>query len=524
MMHQSCKARAPWRRLTSILAATFLSCGSAFAQTAQTNQVTPLALRDAIHTALRNNRLLQIERINPELARAALAEAWAVYDPIFFAQANRENTSETGGFDPLNPQNEAYVADSEVVRASLTGVLPTGLTYALNGEAVYSEVEQGAALNQIRSSSYRLGANVSLRQPLLRNAWIDQFRYTIHVSRNNVKINEHGVRFVAMTVASEVRQAYAELAFAWESLRVEQNLLQTRQDFLRGIRRQVEVGSLTVLEERLGESQEAAVRTTLFAASNAVAMAANNLKTLLGYNTTNWTMDVFSPTDRLIVVPRRFHLVTSWDRGLINRPDLAQLNYEVKNAQVNVKFRRNQLFPSLDIFGGYGRRGSSSFETHAPASLPEAPFTPAWEQLADGDAPRDVIGLILTFPLTMRGERASFKESKLLREQANLRVKEKEELIMREVADAIQFAQSSYDRLQAAREASRFAEQALAAEEQKLASGKSSIFIVLQLQTDLATARTREILARRDYNVALAQLDLAEGTILDQEKIDIVIE
>jgi outer membrane protein len=516
MIYQSCQRRAARRRLISILAGTLLACSSALSQT---NHVTPLALRDAIHTALRNNRLLQIERINPELARAALSEAWGVYDPVFFADAHRENTSETGGFDPLNPQNTPYVAESQVVRSNLRGVLPTGLTYALGGEAVYSEVEQATL-----SSSYRLKADVSLSQPLLRDFWIDQFRYTIYVNRNNVKIEEQNVRFVAMTVASDVRQGYTELEFAWENLRVQQDLLQTRQDFLRGIRRQVEVGTFTVLEERLAQSQEAAVRTTLFAASNAIAMAANNLKTLLGYNATNWTMDVFSPTDSLIVVPRRFHLVTSWDRGLVNRPDLALLNYEVKNAQLNVKYRRNQLFPSLDIFGGYGRRGSSSLETHAPATLPKAPFTPAWDQVTHGDAPSDVIGLRLTVPLSMTGERASFRESKLLREQANLRVKEKEELIMREVADAIHFGQSSYDRLQAARDATRYAEQALAAEEQKLISGKSSVFVVLQLQSDLATARIREITAKRDYNLALAQLDLAEGTILDQEKIDIVFE
>ena len=162
MIHQSCKARAPWRRLTSILAATFLSGGSAFAQT---NHVKPLALSDAIHTALRNNRLLQIERINPELARAAVSLAWAAYDPVFFAQADQENTTETGGFDPLNPQNEAYTANSEVLRTSLTGVLPTGLTYGLSGDYVYSESQQ----LELSRASYRLGANVSLRQPLLRN-------------------------------------------------------------------------------------------------------------------------------------------------------------------------------------------------------------------------------------------------------------------------------------------------------------------------------------------------------------------
>jgi len=514
MIYQSCKPRAARRRIISLLAATFLACSSALSQT---NHATPLSLGDAIQTALQNNRLLQIERVNPDLARAELGLAWAAYDPIWLTQASRENTTETGGFDPLNPQNQAYKAESEVLRSTILGQLPSGLTYTLNGDYVYSEGSQATLF-----SSYRLGANATLSQPLLRNLWIDFPRYTIRVNRNNVKISEHGVRFVAMTVISDVRLAYTELGFAWELLRVQQDLLQTRQNFLTGIRRQVEVGTLTVLEERLGQYQEAAVRTTLFAASNAIAMAANNLKTLLGYNATNWTMDVFSPTDSLIVVPRRFHLVTSWDRGLINRPDLAQLNYEVKNADINVKFRRNQLFPSLNIFGGYGRRGASSLETHPPASLPTAPFTPAWDQLTHGDAPRDVVGLMLTFPLTMQGERASFRQSKLLRHQADLAVKQKEELIMREVADAIQFGINSYDRLQSAREATRFAELALEAEEQKLISGKSSVFVVLQLQTDLATARIREITAKRDYNVALTQLDLAEGNILEQEKIVVV--
>jgi outer membrane protein len=500
------------------VATGLLLCGSALAQT---NPITPLSLRDAIHTALRNNRLLQIERINPELARATLSTAWAAYDPVFTAQADTENTSDAGGFDPADPNNDAvYSAKSEVVRASLIGLLPSGLSYTINADYAYA----AGTRNFLNFESYRLTANATARQPLLRNFWIDQPRYLIRVNRNNIKINEHGVRFVAMDVVSQVRQAYAELAFGWENLRVQQDLLRARQTFLRGIQRQIEVGgAFTVLEERTAQSQEASVRTTLIAASNAVAMAANNLKTLLGYSATNWTPEIFSPTDSLIVVPRRFHLVTSWDRGLIYRPDLAQLNWEARNAHLNVKYRRNQLFPSLDIFGSYGRRGSSSLTTFPP-DPPRASFGEAWGQLERGDVPSDTVGLILTFPLTMSGERASFRESKLLRHQAELRVKEKEELIMREIADAIQFAQSSYDRLQSAREASRFAELALAAEEEKLAGGRSSVLFVLQLQNDLSNARTAEIEAKRDYNFALTQLDLAEGTILDHENIGIEVK
>ena len=99
-----------------------------------------------------------------------------------------------------------------------------------------------------------------------------------------------------------------------------------------------------------------------------------------------------------------------------------------------------------------------------------------------------------------------------------MRVRQKEELVLREVADAIQSARSSLERLAAARAATRFAEDALQAEEQKLAGGKSSIFFVLQLQTDISTARSAELQAKLDYNLALSQLHFAEGTILDAEK------
>jgi hypothetical protein len=43
------------------------------------------------------------------------------------------------------------------------------------------------------------------------------------------------------------------------------------------------------------------------------------------------------------------------------------------------------------------------------------------------------------------------------------------------------------------------------------------------LQTDLGAARSAELQAKLDYNLALSQLHFAEGTILDQEKIDVEI-
>src|SRR5687767_8589443 len=66
-----------------------------------TNSVpaTPtITLRRAIEQALLRNRDLQVERINPEIARLAINAAYGYYDPIFSAEGRRVSDSDLGGF------------------------------------------------------------------------------------------------------------------------------------------------------------------------------------------------------------------------------------------------------------------------------------------------------------------------------------------------------------------------------------------------------------------------------------------
>jgi outer membrane protein TolC len=490
----------------------FSFCGAAQTNSRPTHFLT---LRESIDAALLNNRALQIERINPEIARNALRAAWGYYDPIFTADARSENLSESGAFDPLNPGLESgFTSQSDDLKGGLVGFLPSGLSYTIQGRYVHSV----GSRNLLNFDSYRLDGSILLQQPLLKNFWIDQPRYTIRVNKRNLQISEAGVHFVAMDVINLVQQGYYDLVFAWENLRVQQNLLNMRQDFLRGIQRQVEVGSLTALEERVAASQHAAVQATLIAASNTLALAANNLKTLMGITGTNWTQEFYVPVDRLTVVPETFDLATSWQRGLVRRPDLLQLIKGVENAELTVKFRRNQLFPSLDIVGSYGRKGGSSINAFPPTQ-PRAPFSDAFDQLRRGDAPNDMIGLIFSLPLSRTLERADYRASKELRDQAQLLVKQREELILREISDALHTARYEYDRVHATRRASEFAQAALMAEEEKLRGGKTSIIFVLQLQADLAASQSIEIQAKQGYNRAISQLHFAEGTMLDQHSI-----
>ncbi len=483
-------------------------------------QIRRLTLEECIRTALLQNRTLQIERLTPAITESLLSGSYSYYDPVLTLSAGQEHSTDAGGFDPSDfSRDTIYSADSQTAVGGLTGFLPGGLNYIVSGGYAYSE----GLRNGLNFESYSLQTGVAINQPLLRDFWIDQGRMTIQVNKKNLKISELGVYYVASDVINRAQQAYYELAYADGEVEVREKLLESRQELLAATRRRIEMGTLTVLDERLAEAEVARVEVSLTVANNAAQLAENELKSVLGDAWTNSVKVRLRPDSPLLVLPERLELQECWHRGLTNRADLAQLRQEVEKAGIDLRFRRNQLFPSLDFVASYRRKGASTDQVFPPQT-PSASFPVAREQIADGDAPSDMLGFVFSVPLTLAQERANFRASKNLKAQAELRVKQLEEQVMREISDALHTVRSCFERVERARRARELSELALSAEEQKLAGGKSTLFFVLQIQGELATSRSAEIRAKADYNRAVSQLRFAEATLLEQSQLAIEIK
>ena len=515
-MKRSVNARAKLRRyILFCCAPMLLGVGSAHAQNLGTGG--PISLREALDNALLQNRQLQIERINQSVAAFTLREAYGAYDPLLTTRAHVEEATDPGGFDPANPSADAiYSADSEVVTFGLTGLIPSGMTYSLGANYAHSY----GTRNFLNFDSYKITSGLYLEQPLLRNMWIDPVRWEIQVEKQNLKVSELGVHFIAMNVVNQTQAAYYDLAYAWEQLRIQRSLVETKQAFLGSIREQIRLGAVPALEEKFAQSQAAATQSGQISSSNTVAMASNHLRTLMGVSAENWTQLVLEPSDAVLTVPETFNLSESWRTGLRQRPDLLQLAINVETAQITEKYWKNQILPFLNLFGSYGLRGTDALQGFLGDDV-KARSSRAFDQIEDQTAPNSSVGVLLMFPITSRAERARYRASQELKKQAELVVKQKEELILREVADAIDLARYSYERAQSAREAAQFAVEAVEAEELRQRQGTGSIFLVLQAQTDLANARLAEAAARRDYNKALSQLYFSEGTLLERIQLGI---
>src|SRR5207249_2335834 len=348
---------------------------------------------------------------------------------------------------------------------------------------------------------------LQLRQPLLKNFWIDSTRMQIYIDKKNLKISELDVRQQVIQTVTDVETGYYNLVFAQDNVKVQQKALELADRLVVENKKRVEVGALAPLDEKQAESQAAASRADLLAAQGTEDTQERVLKSLLSDDYSKWKNVSIQPSAALVAVPESFNLQESWERGMRQRPDLLQQELSLEKQGYVVRFQKNQLFPQLDLVGDYGLSASSTDLAGALGQIP-GQDNPFWS-----------VGGQVTIPLGNRSARNNYKVAKASKEQIGLQMKQLQQNILIQIENSIATARTSFQRVDATREARIYAQAALDAEQKKLESGKSTSFEVLRLQRDLTSARSAEIRALADYNIALAQIALNEGTTLERRHL-----
>ena len=89
-----------------------------------------------------------------------------------------------------------------------------------------------------------------------------------------------------------------------------------------------------------------------------------------------------------------------------------------------------------------------------------------------------------------------------------------EQTIQVEVRNSLQAVRSAETRLRSAIATREYNEQQFASEQRKLDAGQSTVFLVLERQNALTTAKGMELKAQTDLNKAIADLQKATGNSL----------
>jgi outer membrane protein TolC len=471
-----------------------------------------ISLIDAVEMALNSNLDIQITRLDPTIAGYNLKSTYGVYDPRVRLAAEHAYDKSPGGFLG-NVQFPSQITEVNTFGGGLgsgvSGYGPMGFGYGIGGSLQKRNSKSGALANG--TDDYSGGLTLDMSQPLLRGFLIDDARAQIKISRRNLRISEEQLRFQIMTTILNVEQAYYNLIYARENVRVQATALELASQLLRENRKRVEVGALAPLDEKQAESEVASTKAALIDAERTLSQQQNVLKGLLTDNYSEWNGVNLEPVEALVAVPTRPDVQESWGRGLRMRADLQQLKYQLEIAGITLKLRKNQILPILDVTGSYG---------HSERAGAGSRLTDVLDRLPEGRNPNYSIGGVLEIPIGNVAARNRYKSAKASSSQSLLQYKQLEQQVMVQIDDAVNLIRSSFERVEATRSARSFAQEALAAEQKKLENGKSTSFFVLQFQRDLTVRRSDEIRALADYNNAVALLANREGTTLERHHIE----
>ncbi len=508
----------PAARLASVAGAGLLFAAAIARAADPAAAARTLSLEDCIREALARNHDLRIARYEPQIALNRVRLALGGYDPTLRFDTEHESQEEPGGLDDFNEPVTSSESDAMRYTASFGGQTPFGASYSLNVTARDTEGDRRTVDSSGNSTlaPFAVASGqatfLELRQPLLRNAWIDETRYTVRLRRADLRSSELAVRAQLMNVVALVEVAYFELLAAQETVRIRQAALGLAERLVRENSLRVRIGVMEPLDERQAQAQMAASRADLIEAQRALATQETTLKNLISDDIGGWADTAIAPAESLAADPADLDAARSREEAYRSRPDLHQAIVDLERRGLLTAFQRNQLFPQVDLVGTYGHAASSD------------ELAGTFDQLGDGSFPYYTVGLSVSIPIGNRRAREGYRVSVAERDRAGDQLRQLRQTIAVQVDNAVVAARSSFERVAATREARAFAEAALAAGETKLATGKLRSYEVLQLQRDLTSARAEEIRALADYNKALALLRQREGTTLRHRRIDVETE
>lgn len=491
-----------------------------------------LTLVDVIQRVLANDSDLEISRILLQEADYNVTGAKGFYDPVFGALA-QHSRSVTPIASIIGGSANGKLTQKEYdLNPSVSGASPwLGSSYSLtfnNSQQITDSTF--TTLNP----QYPASVSLNLTQPLWRGLHFDNGRYQLAVARKNVGLSREQLRQQVIAVVTQAIQYYWELDYAAHNLDVQAEAVRLAQQQYESNRRQAEQGILAPVDVVAAQTQVATFQQNLFLAQQALTTAENNLKTLMlpGRTDPLWGTALVPETqpDPNIVPPT---LAEAIQQALATRPELSEnlINLEVNRLALRQteEATRPQInaiatLTSAGLAGAPHQFSGFPGFNFGSAALPPilvGSYGQSLSNITAGNFTTAKVGVQISLPLHNRAAQANLAVSMAEKRRLEVVRNQLGMAVEADVRNALQTVDSARARYDAAMLASRSADEQYSSEQRQFQAGTSTVFLVLQRQTDLITARSREIRARADLAESVANLDRATARTIEANQISL---
>ena len=486
-----------------------------FTELLPSDSVITLTLQEAVMQALEHNLDIQVSRQSRDVRLTDIIFQQAQFDPTVQLSGRYDrNVSPLNrpifGFGGATVGSEPDKIDQNDTNLGL-GIkqkLLTGGSYDLKFDTNRNSVAGETSF--LFNPSYSSNLRFDLTQPLLRNFGPTITKVQITLARNAADLEQLTLVNQVLSVIAQVEQAYWELVFARENLKVTRATLQAAEELLASNRAKVKAGVMADVEALQAQAGVANQVEQILLAQKTVLDQEDQLRRLLNnseYNLTQTTPLV--PLDPPVQQRQETPLKESLQSAFEHRPDILQAQKNIETSTVNTRFAKNQLLPDLSFQGSLGLSG-----------LGKNPGDNL-DRLGSTDFYNMGGGLVLSYPLGNRSAQSQYQRRVLETQQSQVSLLRVRQQIILDVKEAIRQVQTSFKRTRTNQTARQLSERQLKAEEERLNLGLSTTRLVLEFQRDLRIARGRELRAILDYNQSLSRLRLVTASTLEYYHIEV---
>jgi outer membrane protein TolC len=488
-----------------------------------------LTLDDAIRLGLENSLNIKLSRLDDDIANRSLIAAKAAFDPFFNVAStyakNRDPSVDIGGI-PGFPVSEVVVNPSSTLSYStgLTGTWFTGAVYDIS----FAQIERDrpaaqagglTAFNPVVSTE----VSIAVRQPLLNGAWYSVNAAGIRIAQNNTRFSREQLELTAINTVFDIVISYWEHFFANQNLEAKAKALQVTLENLENTRKRRVVGTLSAVDVTSAESQAALRKSEYVDAALLLETTRDQLLNLINYTDRDslkslWeTGSKVGPYDNIDLVctssPSTEGLDLDRNRALasafVKRREYRQLELSMRNQEIRVEVAKNELLPNLDVTASWAQLG-----------LDES-LSGSWDEFGTGKYYGWSVGAQLSMPLSNRGPRSIYRNSRDELRKLKVQKIDLENIIVLEVDQSIRRIEYLRRKVQDLDERVRHQIELLRAERIRLDVGVSIPYTLSVIENDLVTNVTQALRAKADLQAARVEFLRATGVILDAHRIEL---
>ena len=460
-----------------------------------------LSLEQAVVLALRQNRDLAVQQLEPVIVGAFEQIERGVYDPEIFAELVY-GEAEASEQSRATGEQFGVTTQERGVAAGIRQRLPTGTTVEL-------EASEDRSFSNRTPDQHEARLGLTVTQALLQGFGAAANLVQVRQAELDTLASQYELRGFTEALLAEVETAYWNYTLAREAIAIFEQSLELARRQENDTEQRIEVGVLSPTEAAAARAEVAMRNQDLIDARSELQVARLRLMRLIGVtDTVSSSRSVIPLTSPDAAAEPIGDLAPRVELAHRQRPDLNEARLRLEQNRLDTIVTRNGLLPQLDLFITLGKSGFADSFRQATRNI-------------DRDSYDFAAGVSFSHFLGNRAAEARDLAARATRQQAAASVANLRQLITLDVHVAAAEVERARQQITATAATRQLREEALRAEEERFGVGTSTSLLVAQAQRDLLASRIDEIQAVVEYRLALIDLYLAEGTLLQRRGIDL---